>query len=120
MEPKKRANEESIWAMYLTRVEKTDRDLAEDWKGNTDGILIITGLFSATVAAFVIDSYKNLQPDPNSATIALLSQISAQLAAASNGTHLPFPSPIVSTFQPSSSAIRINILWFLSLILSVS
>ncbi|KAI0058249.1 hypothetical protein BV25DRAFT_1290701 [Artomyces pyxidatus] len=55
MEPDKYAGKDSIWSMYLSKVEKTDKDLAEDWKGNTDGILIFTGLFSATYGRCVRD-----------------------------------------------------------------
>ncbi|KAI0054493.1 hypothetical protein BV25DRAFT_1816980, partial [Artomyces pyxidatus] len=91
-------------------------------KGNTDGILVFTGLFSATVAAFIIESYKSLQPDSGDTTVLLLSQISQQLAAAANGTRLslPSPGPDSAPFHAASSSLRVNILWFISLILSLS
>ncbi|KAI0306815.1 hypothetical protein B0F90DRAFT_1849195 [Multifurca ochricompacta] len=52
-----------LWSMYLTEAEKQDKEITESWKGDTDGILVFTGLFSATVAAFIIESYKKLSPD---------------------------------------------------------
>ncbi|KAI0058155.1 hypothetical protein BV25DRAFT_1295523 [Artomyces pyxidatus] len=109
------------WAVYLNKARRYDTDLADDWKGNADGILIFTGLFSATVAAFIVEGYKSLQPDSAADSAQLLGQISQQLAALSNGTHLPPPTiPQPSSFQPSIAAIRFNVCWFLSLTFSLS
>ncbi|KAI0059304.1 hypothetical protein BV25DRAFT_1139593 [Artomyces pyxidatus] len=112
-----------MWTLYLTEAEKNDIAVTEDMKANTDGILVFTGLFSATVAAFVIESYKDLQPDSGDIAVALLTRISMQLAAASNTSQSNIPSTIfdATTFRrPPSSALRVNILWFLSLVLSLS
>ncbi|KAH9011982.1 hypothetical protein EDB83DRAFT_2530143 [Lactarius deliciosus] len=73
---------DGLWAMYLTKAEKQDKEVTESWKGDTDGILVFvslttfilcvlvrlnpilkTGLFSTTFAAFIIESYKMLSPD---------------------------------------------------------
>ena len=81
-----------------------------------------TTLFAATVAAFIIESYKQLSPDSGAATVTLLNQISQQLASPSNGTQgSSSPPPLYSnsSFRPARSAIRINILWFLSFVLSL-
>ncbi|KAH9976534.1 hypothetical protein BJV74DRAFT_967626, partial [Russula compacta] len=83
-----------------------------------DGILIYTGIFSATVAAFVIESYKFLKPDPTDVSSRLLQQVTQQLAGISNGDHLT--APTIDTFKPTRNAIQVNILWFLSLCLSLS
>ncbi|KAH8982758.1 hypothetical protein EDB86DRAFT_2771803, partial [Lactarius hatsudake] len=109
------------WSMYLTEAEKQDMRVTESWKGDTDGILVFTGLFSATVAAFLIESYKKLSPDSSDTTNALLTQISVQLVYISNGTALA-SAALQSTqpFKPTTSAIRVNVLWFLSLVLSLS
>jgi hypothetical protein len=83
--------------------------------------ILKTGLFSATVASFIIESYKQLSPNPSDTTNALLTQISQQLANNSNGT--PLTSVAVQgsqPFKPTASAVRVNVLWFLSLILSLS
>ena len=86
-----------------------------------DYIAYQTGLFSATVASFIIESYKQLQPDSGNTTVLLLAQISQQLAALSNGTSISIPSTLPSqTFRPSASAVRVNTLWFLSLTLSLT
>jgi hypothetical protein len=63
----------------------------------------------------VIDSYKNLLPDSGTNTVTLLTQISQQL---SNGSQIPPPAS-VPPFQPPTSAICVNALWFLSLVISL-
>jgi len=51
--------------------------------------MLKTGLFSATVAAFIIESYKQLSPDPGDTANALLTQLSVQHVNISNGIPLP-------------------------------
>ncbi|KAI9436546.1 hypothetical protein BJY52DRAFT_1179346 [Lactarius psammicola] len=112
---------DGLWSMYLTEAEKQDAGVLESWKGDTNGILVFTGLFSTTVAAFIMESYKKLSPDSSDTTNALLAQISVQLFNISNGT--PLASVATKSgqpFQPTASAVRVNVLWFLSLILSLS
>ena len=134
---KYRDSSDGLWSMYLTEVEKQDKDVTERWKGDTEGILVFvslipscpiinsntskTGLFSATVAAFIIESYQNLSPNPIDTTNVLLTQITQQLVNISSGT----PVTIVTAqsnqpFKPTASAVRVNALWFLSLVLSLS
>ncbi|KAI0292617.1 hypothetical protein B0F90DRAFT_1769617 [Multifurca ochricompacta] len=112
---------EKVWSVYLSEADKEDKALVENWKGDTDGALIFTGLFAVIVAAFTIESYKRLSPDSGVSTVLLLNQLSQQLSALSNGTQISPPLPIYtdSSFRPTSSAIRVNIFWFLSLILSL-
>jgi len=71
------------------------------------------GLFSAVVTAFIIESYKALKQDPSEV---LLSRILAQLEGRVNGTDIP----TTPRFTPTHSDIRVNILWFLSLIFSLA
>jgi hypothetical protein len=72
-----------------------------------------TGLFSAIVAAFLIETYKSLLPDNSSQTVSLL----AQLVAQSNGTAIAQPQ---TPGGINPSAIRVNILMFLSLFFSMT
>ncbi|KAH9021076.1 hypothetical protein EDB84DRAFT_1580949 [Lactarius hengduanensis] len=129
---------DGLWSIYLTEAEKQDTQVVESWKGDTDGILVFvspvpvahilrlkrilkTGLFSATVAGFLIESYKKLSPDSSDTTNAFLAQISVQLVNISNGT--PLASVAVQSgqpFKPTASAVRVNVLWFLSLVLSLN
>ncbi|KAN0137323.1 hypothetical protein V8E53_004768 [Lactarius tabidus] len=112
---------DGLWSLYLTEAEKQDKVVIESWKGDTEGIIVFTGLFSATVATFIIESLQNLSPDSGDTTNALLAQITQQLVNISSGT--PLTSVVAQSgqsFKPTASAIRVNVLWFLSLILSLN
>ena len=68
-----------------------------------------------------MESYKLLSPDLNNAIIASLSQITWQLVSISNLT--PFQNVIIQNnppFNPPASAVRINVTWLLSLVLSLT
>ncbi|KAF7973124.1 hypothetical protein HWV62_16160 [Athelia sp. TMB] len=113
------AAEDRMWSLYLMEADKLDKARMENWKGDMDGILIFSGLFSAVITAFIIESYQMLQQDPADVTVMLLAQISMQLAAnASSPVHALSPANI--PFQPSRSAQSINALWFLSLLFSLT
>ncbi|KAJ7657225.1 hypothetical protein DFH06DRAFT_1473220 [Mycena polygramma] len=116
--PENEAAVSKLWAVYVSEAEKYDRGLVESWKGDMEGMLIFAGLFSASLTAFLIESYKTLNPDPENTTALLLAQISHQLAASANGTsfHIPPAAP----FTPPTSSIVCNILWFISLGLSLT
>ncbi|KAI0313709.1 hypothetical protein OF83DRAFT_1045276, partial [Amylostereum chailletii] len=68
-----------IWSSYLSHANKLDNDLVERWKGDMDGILIFSGLFSAVVTAFIVETYKLLQPDNTQAAADLLIRVVAAL-----------------------------------------
>ncbi|KAH9956925.1 hypothetical protein BC827DRAFT_1086355, partial [Russula dissimulans] len=107
------------WAVVFNEGEKYDRTLVESWKGDMDGILIFTGLFSATVAAFIIDGYKYLSRNPSDTTNQLLTQLSMQLSALAAGSESP-PLFSLPPFAVPAAMLHVNILWFLSLCLSVT
>ncbi|KAI0266414.1 hypothetical protein BC834DRAFT_823710, partial [Gloeopeniophorella convolvens] len=111
-------NARTFWSFVLQKSGNRDKELVEGWKGDADGILIFTGLFSATVAAFTIESYKQLQPDSGNDTVFLLTQISQQLAASNSSQIPPFSPP--PPFRAPRASIRLNVLWFLSLCLSLT
>ncbi|KAF9264389.1 hypothetical protein L218DRAFT_1076597 [Marasmius fiardii PR-910] len=115
--PKKR----DPWEECIKLVEKHDDETCRGWKEHIDTLLVFAGLFSAAVTAFIIESYRQLQEDPNEASLRILIQISQQLSGSSG---VPPVSNIISgnngQFIPTSSAIRINTCWFLSLTLSLS
>lgn len=78
------------------------------------------GLFSAVVTSFVVESYKFLRPDPNDAIIGLLFNIANSLNGSSQ-----FPTSVNISMKTTSptrapSSVRINVFWFLSLILSLT
>lgn len=72
------------------------------------------GLFSAVLTAFVVISVTMLQQDNTQTTATAVLQISAQLSNHS------LPPVIVEPFEPATSSVTINCLWFLSLVLSLT
>ncbi|VDB92622.1 unnamed protein product [Peniophora sp. CBMAI 1063] len=109
--------EDKFWLRYLIDASKYDRIQTESWKGDTDGILIFTGLFAATVAAFLVESYQLLSPNSADVSSVLLAQISSQLAQLGNGTSAP--AQALPPFEVPRYAVTLNILWFMSLLLSL-
>ncbi|CAK5263562.1 unnamed protein product, partial [Mycena citricolor] len=80
-----------------------------------DGLLIFAGLFSGVITTFIIDSYKTLNPDSGSQTVVLLSQtvallgqISLQLANMNNGTAMVDALPPAAAFSPPASSLVCN------------
>ncbi|KAF9021747.1 hypothetical protein BDZ89DRAFT_228097 [Hymenopellis radicata] len=110
-----------IWNAYLSEAERYDNALAHKWKSDMDAILIFAGLFSASVTAFLVESYRNLIPDTDDKMILLLSQISEKLSVIANGDQLAATSLPVATepFSLPATALVCNILWYLSLSFSL-
>ncbi|KAJ7132474.1 hypothetical protein C8R44DRAFT_774087 [Mycena epipterygia] len=73
-----------LWAVYISEAENYDKALVESWKSDMEGLLKFAGLFSATLTAFLVESYKTLSLDQGTITIAVLSQISHQLDTSFN------------------------------------
>ncbi|KAJ7217575.1 hypothetical protein B0H12DRAFT_960581, partial [Mycena haematopus] len=96
-----------VWAIYISEAEKYDRALVESWKSDMEGLLIFAALFSAVLTAFIIESYKSLNPDSGDLTVQLLEQISQQLATSANGSTFSIPrSP--PSFAPLVSSLICN------------
>ena len=123
-----------MWNMYLVEVKENDKQITDAWKEDADGILVFvslhllislflsmtrkkTGLFSATVGAFIIEFYKQLSPDNGAQTVALLGQMSQQLANFPNGN---YSSAAIQPSPPSASIIWVNAMWLISLVLSLT
>ena len=78
-------------------------------------------MFSAVLGAFTIESYRQLQQNPVDVSVQILAQISFQLASLSplgNVSAIVAPNQL-PPFTPSTSAVRINALWFASLLCSL-
>jgi len=126
-----------MWTLSLSEFEKYDKEITANWNADTNGVLVFvriflsvhppptdrllqTGLFSATVAAFVIEGYKQLSVDSGDQTVALLSQMSQQLVGISNGVALSPPSPLESSPPNLSAATRISTMWLFSMAISIT
>ncbi|EIW54276.1 uncharacterized protein TRAVEDRAFT_88839, partial [Trametes versicolor FP-101664 SS1] len=116
------------WSDAAGMVQTYSDEMIKRWKEEIDTYLVFAGLFSAVLTTFNVQSYLLLQPATPDPSIAVLQQISLQLASFS--IHPPF----VNSTQPSSTtrpnantsppvprwAVWLNALWFSGLILSLS
>jgi hypothetical protein len=123
-----------MWNMYLDEVKEDDQQIANAWREGADGVLVFvslnllvslfisttslkTGLLSATVGAFIIEFYKKLSPDTGGQTVALLGQISQQLANLPSGN---YSSAAIQPSPPSVYKIWVIAMWMISLVLSIT
>ncbi|KAI0683949.1 hypothetical protein BC835DRAFT_1294492, partial [Cytidiella melzeri] len=116
------------WAAMAETVRTYDEEKVKDTKEDIDTLLVFAGLFSAVLTAFLIESYQSLSPDTSSQMLLVMQQIALQTASYNmvngmiNATSQP-PMNITDVssqpFQPSVAAIRVNVLWFSSLIFSL-
>jgi hypothetical protein len=81
-----------------------------------------TGLFSAAVATLVTLSVQDLKPNSQDISAFYLANI-YQILADSNGSQVLIPPTLPNpsiTFSPPTSAVWVNSLWFLSLVISLT
>ncbi|THU83944.1 hypothetical protein K435DRAFT_733701 [Dendrothele bispora CBS 962.96] len=102
-----------LWKVYVDQAKEYDEGLLKEWKADMEVLLIFSALFSASLTAFIIESYKTLQGDPAQNTVALLSRISQQLDGTSSFEPL-------MPFEPSTTSVVCNMMWFLSLTLALA
>ncbi|KAF8598451.1 hypothetical protein BDV93DRAFT_427903, partial [Ceratobasidium sp. AG-I] len=119
-----------FWPVYVKVTDAHDKELSKGWNNMLDVILsklqsiqlkrrILT---PSAKFLFVVESSKDLKPNPAESAAATLLLISQTLLTMSNQS-APVPaaiSPQSSLFVPSGSALAVNVLWFTSLILSIS
>jgi hypothetical protein len=77
------------------------------------------GLFSAIVTAFFIASFAKLQPDQSALTNELLLNLTNVVLAIHNVSFDSTGLPTATPYVPDSSNVRQNVLWSLSLSMSV-
>ncbi|KAI0705357.1 hypothetical protein C8Q76DRAFT_696881 [Earliella scabrosa] len=109
------------WAACAKALREYDEDMIQDWKEEIDTLLVFAGLFSAVVTAFNIESYQLLQQQPEDSVTAILIQISSQLNSFSVNQNFinattPANAANLPPFQPTAFAVRLNTLWFSSLV----
>ncbi|KAJ3531459.1 hypothetical protein NM688_g7571 [Phlebia brevispora] len=115
--------ETNPWMTLDKTVRGLDIDKVHDCKDDMDTLLVFAGLYSAVLTSFLVQSYQSLQEDPQQTTNDLLRQISSQTSSytLSNGHLNSTTSRSTSSppFQATITDVRINALWFASLILSL-
>ncbi|KAG9119520.1 hypothetical protein FRC07_005419 [Ceratobasidium sp. 392] len=94
-----------VWKAYVQEASRWDTDMVDGWN------------------RFAIESSKSLQPDPAETSTRTLFAISQTLVLIANnqpGSPLNLTAPEQETFVAPASAVCVNVLWFLSLSLSVA
>ncbi|KAI0265759.1 hypothetical protein BGY98DRAFT_1033384 [Russula aff. rugulosa BPL654] len=94
---------DKLFSVYLPRGDKLDYEQSESSKGYMEGTSsLYTGLFSATMAAFLVESNRQLQLSSSGSdtVILLLSQI--------NNYSLPSPVALPSPFHPTYQSMIFN------------
>jgi hypothetical protein len=107
----------TMWYTYMKEAVEYDKFMTDAWREDAKGFLVFTGLFSAVVAVFLLESYKKLSPSSGDRNAFYLQQISQQLASFTDGTSVP-PQDF-SPNLPTIPIIWINTMWVLSLVLSI-
>ncbi|KAF7795251.1 hypothetical protein EIP86_006401 [Pleurotus ostreatoroseus] len=109
------------WSTIEKIVKDTDGASLQKCKDDIDTLLVFSGLFSAVLTAFLVESYQSLSPDPQVTVINLLSRIADQSESwiFSNGflnTTNSTPGPSTS-FHPADVDVFVNACWFASLVI---
>ncbi|KAF9650923.1 hypothetical protein BDM02DRAFT_1219843 [Thelephora ganbajun] len=111
------------WSTCAKTVQKYDENIVRNWKEEIDTLLVFAGLFSAIVTAFIIESYRWLSQNPQDTAVELLAEISAKLNGNTPTKRFEEPLTLAANNVPFSaplSAVVINSLWFVSLVVALS
>ncbi|KAH9848544.1 hypothetical protein C2E23DRAFT_938433 [Lenzites betulinus] len=119
---------EEAWSSAATMVETYSDAMVKRWKEEIDTYLVFAGLFSAVLTTFNVQTYPLLRPAAPDPSIAMLQQISSQLASFSISNSFVNSTRLASTGRPNIIdpppaprwAVWLNALWLSSLVLSLS
>ncbi|KAL1677194.1 hypothetical protein EV122DRAFT_279317 [Schizophyllum commune] len=112
-----------FWHVLLDEAQTYDADLVTGWRDTLDVLLVFTGLFSAVVTTFVVQSSQALQPDYAQISVTLLAEMMALQRAWASGSSIddvPRSSLALDAVTASSLDYWCNGLWYTSLALSMS
>ncbi|KAH8100987.1 hypothetical protein BXZ70DRAFT_1007913 [Cristinia sonorae] len=96
-----------------------DEVTVKGWKEDIDSLLVFAGLFSAVITAFIVEIYKQLQPDPAQLTVQLLQQISFQLSPQGASLNVTGQNVLLSNATPMGYTVRISTVWLTALVFSM-
>ncbi|CAG8493371.1 5218_t:CDS:10, partial [Acaulospora colombiana] len=98
-----------IWSKYLRETDAEDKEVTAIGNSSLDSMLTFAGLFASVLAAFLLESRKDLKEDPQE-------RLLTELLDAFRGVS---PTSPRETFHPTASAVAVNSLWFSSLTLTL-
>ncbi|QRV97738.1 transmembrane protein [Ceratobasidium sp. AG-Ba] len=112
-----------VWRTYVKETDRWDKEMVDERNNSLDVLLIFAALFSAISTSFIIESLGDLKPDPVESSAKTLEAISQKMDAIISGQQSassPAHNSDFTGFTPSYSAILVNILWLVSLSLSIA
>ncbi|KAG2053058.1 hypothetical protein BDR06DRAFT_886714 [Suillus hirtellus] len=107
-----------FWGVYKRVAEEHDGEFLERYTTDMDIVLIFSGLFSAVSTGFIVAMESNLNPNPSDTTNALLKQI-VQIGLGNLADAGTAPVDPGSTWSPSALAVRIQMIAYASLSMSL-
>ncbi|KZW00424.1 hypothetical protein EXIGLDRAFT_745670 [Exidia glandulosa HHB12029] len=107
-----------VWKVYRDEATAHDETMLDGWNKTLDVLLIFAGLFSAVATAFLIESYKLLEPDQSSAYMSTALYLLVTRDNPSTSSMLPPPPALGLAASTMSRAV--NWLWFTSLLLALA
>ncbi|KAG1847978.1 hypothetical protein C8R48DRAFT_779049 [Suillus tomentosus] len=107
-----------FWGVYKRVAEEHDGEFLERYTTDMDIVLIFSGLFSAVSMGFIVAMESNLNPDPSDTTNALLKQL-VQIGLGNLAKAGTAPADPASTWSPSASAVRIQLVAYASFSMSL-
>ncbi|PPQ83067.1 hypothetical protein CVT25_003776, partial [Psilocybe cyanescens] len=99
---------EQHWTTVRELWMQKDKEQCENWKDEVQN----SGLFSAVVTAFLIESQTDLLPDPAQESVQLLRQIVTQSAGKE--------WVVQANLEIDAISILVNVFWFLGLVCSLT
>ncbi|KAK0214924.1 hypothetical protein IW262DRAFT_1484982 [Armillaria fumosa] len=116
----------TLWDFYNHEARAADEDILKHWHDDMSTLLIVAGLFSAVLTAFIIEFYRKLEPDYTAISAHQQHTMSINIQAMLNASlNLPV-EPIydaadpITGFQPSPAIVWTVGLWFSALAYSIS
>ncbi|KAF7369349.1 hypothetical protein MVEN_00263500 [Mycena venus] len=104
----------AFWTAYKKLADEFDDELQRKYGQDLDTSLIFAGLFSAVSSAFIIQIQPELQPDPNTATQALLAVL-VQNITSSSAAQLSLEASMSQATVPSTTVVIAQSLLYFSL-----
>ncbi|KAH9023015.1 hypothetical protein EDB84DRAFT_481148 [Lactarius hengduanensis] len=106
-----------LFSMYNEKTYESDSKLIQNWREDANGLMLLSGLVSATVAGFVSQSYfasRTSSQDVSAFYLAQIYQLQPSLNSSLISSELSPPTP-----TPAATPEFSHFLWFTSLTISL-
>ncbi|KAG1836527.1 hypothetical protein F4604DRAFT_1602551 [Suillus subluteus] len=111
-------NRSRFWEFHAQAAEEHDNDFLDRYSKDMGSILLFSGLFSTVSSSFIVAMESNLSPDPSDTTNTLLTQL-VQIGLGNFTAAGSTPLDPASTWSPSASTLRIQMVAYASLSMSL-